>query len=239
MPGHAARHARAHDRDFGLQQDFSITGWRVGYADGRCALDAGHGALPRPDLRVRACALCRWAPPRAWSSCRRASTRKWQPIISPSAERLLSALEDAGMKPTVPPGAYYIMASAERLARQNRRGKSAPPAARQPAWPPSPDRHSSAPAAARTCCASASPSRMRSWTRPASGCGSSEGARLVCFDPSASWTYIPGCAAIQDFKFGSCNLRNSTHSSMCSRECFSATSAESTLCEAKKFSTSS
>ena len=121
------------------------------------------------------------------------------------------------------------MASAERLPAKLLPRKRVSCCAKRE-WPQSPDRRSSVPAAARTCCAIASPSRMRSWTRPASGCGSSEGARLVCFDPSASWTYIPGCAAIQDFKFGSCNLRNSTHSSMCSRECFSATSAAATVC---------
>jgi len=34
-------------------------------------------------------------------------------------ERLVAALKDAGMSPHVPPGAYYVMASAERLPGKN------------------------------------------------------------------------------------------------------------------------
>jgi aminotransferase len=39
-------------------------------------------------------------------------------------ERLLAALRDAGMEPSVPPGAYYIMASAERLPGKTAAEKS-------------------------------------------------------------------------------------------------------------------
>ena len=57
LRGHAARNARAHHRDFGLQQnifDYRLAHW---LRHCRCAMDAGHGALPRPDVRMRACAI--------------------------------------------------------------------------------------------------------------------------------------------------------------------------------------
>ncbi len=57
LPGHAARHARAHDRDLGLQQDVFHYRLARRLCDRRRAMDAGHGALPRPDLCVRARAL--------------------------------------------------------------------------------------------------------------------------------------------------------------------------------------
>ena len=60
LPRHAARHARAHHRDLRLQQDVFDHRLARGLRDGRCALDAGHGALPRPDLRVRARAFPDW-----------------------------------------------------------------------------------------------------------------------------------------------------------------------------------
>ncbi len=53
--------------------------------------------------------------PPASSSSRPASTPRSPLIISQKRGRLLAALEAAGMEPTVPPGAHYIMASAERL----------------------------------------------------------------------------------------------------------------------------
>ena len=68
----------------GFSKTFSITGWRVGYAtaDARWMPAMAHFH----DLTY----VCAPAPfqigtPWAWSSCRRAFIRKWQPITSPSA----------------------------------------------------------------------------------------------------------------------------------------------------------
>ena len=56
------------------------------------------------------------APLRAWSSCRRSFYTQVGADHQSKRGRLLSALEDAGMEPSVPPGAYYIMANAEPSA---------------------------------------------------------------------------------------------------------------------------
>ena len=154
----------------GFSKTFSITGWRVGYAtaDARWMPAMAHFH----DLTY----VCSPAPfqvarPWAWSSCRRAFTRRLPQITSRSADGWLARLRAAGMEPSVPPGAYYIMASAERLP-----GKTAAEKARHllraTGVAAVAGRHSSAPAAARICCASASPSRTRSSTRPASACAS-------------------------------------------------------------------
>ncbi len=84
-------------------------------------------------------------------------------------ERIVSALRDAGMEPSVPAGAYYVLAKAERLAGRNLGAEGTASAGARPASPLWPDRRSSVPAAAKICCASALPRRTPTSMRPARG----------------------------------------------------------------------
>jgi aminotransferase len=98
----------------GFSKTYSITGWRIGYAtaDARWMPAMAHFhdltyvCAPAP-LQVGAAAGLEQLPPGFYS----------QLAADYQAKRgkMAAALEDAGMKPTLPAGAYYIMADAERL----------------------------------------------------------------------------------------------------------------------------
>jgi aminotransferase len=98
----------------GFSKTYSITGWRVGYAaaDVRWMPAMAHFH----DLTY----VCAPAP---FQVATAAGLEQLQPSFyaqiaadhQAKRERLVAALRDAGMEPHVPPGAYYIMASAERL----------------------------------------------------------------------------------------------------------------------------
>ena len=98
----------------GFSKTYSITGWRVGYAvaDARWMPAMAHFhdltyvCSPAP-FQVATAAGLEQLPPSFYT----------QVAVDHQSKRgrLASALKDAGMGPSVPPGAYYIMASAERL----------------------------------------------------------------------------------------------------------------------------
>src|SRR5580658_771657 len=98
----------------GFSKTYSITGWRVGYAtaDARWMPAMAHFhdltyvCSPAP-FQVATAAGLEQLPPSFYKQVASDHQSK--------RGRLLAALEAAGMEPTVPPGAYYIMASAERL----------------------------------------------------------------------------------------------------------------------------
>jgi aminotransferase len=98
----------------GYSKTFSITGWRVGYAtaDARWMPAMAHFhdltyvCAPAP-FQVATAVGIEQLPPAFYAQIAADHESK--------RGRLLSALTDAGMEPSVPPGAYYIMASAERL----------------------------------------------------------------------------------------------------------------------------
>ena len=98
----------------GFSKTFSITGWRVGYvtADARWMPAMAHFhdltyvCAPAP-FQIGAAAGLEQLPPSFYTQVAADHQSK--------RGRLLSALKDAGMEPSVPPGAYYIMASAARL----------------------------------------------------------------------------------------------------------------------------
>jgi aminotransferase len=98
----------------GYSKTFSITGWRVGYAtaDARWMPAMAHFhdltyvCAPAP-FQIATAAGIEQLPPAFYKQI--ADDHKSK------RGRLLGALEDAGMDPSVPSGAYYIMASAERL----------------------------------------------------------------------------------------------------------------------------
>lgn len=108
----------------GFSKTFSVTGWRLGYAtaDARWMPAMGHFhdliyvCAPAP-FQVAAAAGLEQLPPSFYT----------QLAADYQAKRgkLLRALEDIGMEPSVPPGAYYILARAARL-----RGKTAAEKAR-------------------------------------------------------------------------------------------------------------
>lgn len=99
----------------GFSKTFSITGWRIGYAtaDARWMPAMGHFhdllyvCAPAPFQMATAVGL-EQLPPSFYE----------QLAVNYQAkrEKLLSALKDIGMEPSVPPGAYYILARASRLA---------------------------------------------------------------------------------------------------------------------------
>ena len=98
----------------GFSKTFSITGWRIGYAtaDARWMPTMAHFhdltyvCSPAP-LQVGAAAGLEQLPPSFYKQLAADHQSK--------RGRLSSALKDAGMEPSVPPGAYYIMANVERL----------------------------------------------------------------------------------------------------------------------------
>ena len=102
----------------GFSKTYSITGWRVGYAtaDARWMPAMAHFhdltyvCSPAPFQAATAAGL-EQLPPSFYTQLAAGYQSK--------RERLAAALDDAGMSPHVPPGAYYIMASAERLPGKN------------------------------------------------------------------------------------------------------------------------
>ncbi len=98
----------------GFSKTFSVTGWRLGYvtADARWmpAMAHFHDLIyvcsPAP-FQVAAAVGLEQLPPSFYIELAADYQSK--------RGRLLSALEDAGMDPAVPPGAYYILARAGRL----------------------------------------------------------------------------------------------------------------------------
>ena len=102
----------------GFSKTFSITGWRVGYAvaDRRWMPAMSHFhdltyvCSPAP-FQVATAVGLEQLPPSFYTQLAADYQSK--------RERLVAALKDAGMSPHVPPGAYYVMASAERLPGKN------------------------------------------------------------------------------------------------------------------------
>jgi len=98
----------------GFSKTFSITGWRVGYAvaDARWIPAMGHFhdltyvCAPAP-FQVAAAAGLEQLPPSFYTQIAVDHQSK--------RERIVSALEAAGMEPSVPPGAYYVLARATHL----------------------------------------------------------------------------------------------------------------------------
>jgi aminotransferase len=98
----------------GFSKTFSITGWRVGYAvaDARWMPAIAHFhdltfvCSPAPFQHGVAAGL-EQLPPSFYQQIAADHRAK--------RERLKSALEDAGLEPSTPPGAYYILARAARL----------------------------------------------------------------------------------------------------------------------------
>ncbi len=98
----------------GFSKTFSITGWRIGYAaaDARWMPTMAHFhdltyvCAPAP-LQAGAAAGLEQLPPSFYTQLAADHQSK--------RGRLLAALTEAGMEPSMPPGAYYIMARVERL----------------------------------------------------------------------------------------------------------------------------
>ncbi|MGD0348173.1 MAG: aminotransferase class I/II-fold pyridoxal phosphate-dependent enzyme [Terracidiphilus sp.] len=98
----------------GFSKTFSITGWRIGYATADVRWmpvmahfhDLTYVCAPAP-LQVGAAAGLEQLPPSFYTELAADYQAK--------RGKMVAALEDAGMKPTVPAGAYYIMANVERL----------------------------------------------------------------------------------------------------------------------------
>ena len=112
----------------GFSKTFSVTGWRLGYvlADARWMAamayfhDLTYVCAPSAFQHGAAAGLEQLPP---------SFTRSSPPTTSHKRARILAALRDAGLEPSVPAGAYYVLAKAI-APRQNRRRKS-PPSARR------------------------------------------------------------------------------------------------------------
>jgi aminotransferase len=98
----------------GFSKTFSITGWRIGYAvaDARWMPAMGHFhdltyvCAPAP-LQVAAAAGLEQLGPDFYTRIAADHQSK--------RERIVNALKAAGMEPSIPPGAYYVLARAARL----------------------------------------------------------------------------------------------------------------------------
>ena len=107
----------------GFSKTFSITGWRLGYvtADARWMAamayfhDLTHVCAPSAFQHGAAAGLEK-LPPAFYTDVAASHQSK--------RDRIVAALRDAGMEPSVPAGAYYVLASASRLAGRNAAEKS-------------------------------------------------------------------------------------------------------------------
>jgi aminotransferase len=107
----------------GLSKTFSITGWRIGYlaADRRWlgAISYFHDLIyvcaPAPFQHASAAGLVQLP-----DSFYAALATEYQA----KRDRLCSALADAGMTPSIPPGAYYVLADSTVIPGANAREKA-------------------------------------------------------------------------------------------------------------------
>jgi aminotransferase len=98
----------------GFSKTFSVTGWRLGYV---CADAKWMGAMAYFHDLTYVCA------PSAFQHAAAAGLEKLPPEFytqlaadhQSKRGRILSALRDAGMEPSVPDGAYYVLAKATHL----------------------------------------------------------------------------------------------------------------------------
>src|SRR5580658_3451782 len=107
----------------GFSKTFSITGWRLGYvtADARWM-----GAMSYFHDLTYVCA------PSAFQHAAAAGLEQLPPSFytqvaashQSKRDRIVAALHDAGMEPSIPAGAYYVLAQANRLAGRNAAEKS-------------------------------------------------------------------------------------------------------------------
>jgi aminotransferase len=107
----------------GLSKTFSITGWRVGYlaADARWigAIGYFHDLIYvcAPSPFQHACAAGLLQLPNSFYA-------ELATEYQSKRDRLCSALADAGLTPSVPPGAYYVLADSSVLPGSNAREKA-------------------------------------------------------------------------------------------------------------------
>ncbi len=102
----------------GFSKTFSVTGWRLGYV---CADARWLGAMAYFHDLTYVCA------PSALQHGAAAGLELLPPSFyaqiaadhQDKRERMVSALRDAGLTPTVPAGAYYVLANADRLPGTN------------------------------------------------------------------------------------------------------------------------
>jgi len=107
----------------GFSKTFSITGWRLGYvtADARWMAamayfhDLTYVCAPSAFQHGAAAGL-EQLPPSFYTQLAASHQSK--------RDRIVSALHDAGMEPSVPAGAYYVLANAKRLAGRDAAEKS-------------------------------------------------------------------------------------------------------------------
>jgi aminotransferase len=107
----------------GFSKTFSITGWRLGYAV------ADVRWMPSMTYFHDLTYVCA---PSAFQHGAAAGLEKLPPEFyrevatshQSKRDRMVAALRDAGMEPSVPEGAYYVLASAKRLKGRNAAEKS-------------------------------------------------------------------------------------------------------------------
>jgi aminotransferase len=107
----------------GLSKTFSITGWRIGYlaADARWmgAISYFHDLIYvcAPSPFQHACAAGLLQLPDSFYA-------ELATEYQGKRDRLCSALTDAGLTPSIPPGAYYVLADSSALPGSNAREKA-------------------------------------------------------------------------------------------------------------------
>ena len=115
LPGNARRHARADDRDVGILEDVfdhRLAAWlchapmRSGWRRWHYFHDLTYVCAPSAFQHGAAAGL-EQLPPSFYTQLASDHQSK--------RERILAALRAAGMEPSVPPGAYYVLAKAEHL----------------------------------------------------------------------------------------------------------------------------
>ena len=156
QPGFPARNRGAHDYDLGILEGLQHHRLARRVRSGVSAVDAVDQLLPRPHLCVRAVAFCNTEQQPDWNSCRRSFYSDLIQEYQRKREMICSALRESGMEPSVPAGAYYVLADASVVPGAGQRGESHEPARTHRSGQRSGQTRSSRADEASICCASVS-----------------------------------------------------------------------------------
>lgn len=166
----------------GFSKTFSVTGWRLGY------LTASERWIPAIGYFHDLLYVCAPSPLQHGAAAgllKLPSSFYHELSVEYQAKRdaFCAALARAGMKPSIPTGAYYVLADARGLREQMRKPRLGScwriQGLRRLLGRRSLARMLTDAIAGRTCCGSALPRRMRIWLRLAGGWTSTGSARWV------------------------------------------------------------
>ena len=108
----------------GYSKTFSITGWRVGLYHLRSQMDAGHRLFPRSYLCLCTGAASDRRGGRYLQAAGKLLPAKFPTEYVQKRDQLCDVLKEIGLTPSVPNGAYYVLADARILPGKTSKEKS-------------------------------------------------------------------------------------------------------------------